>query len=197
MLRRVVLGSACAAAMSVLSAATAYAEAPMGFAGTLSGTYGRSDCSGCSSSDAWALSGQGAFGLGMSDLGGELDLGYQHASSSGFSTNAFGIGGTIFWAPAQWRVGANVNWSQIDTPGPNPDVMSYGAFGEYYVATQITVGLAGGGLNVSGGGASASGTYISGGGIGYIMPDLALTGAIGSTHISKGVGTITNYSVGA
>ena len=195
MLRRTLLGGACAVALAVLPLESASADAPNGFAGTLSGAYGQSSCGGCGTIDNWGIGGQGAFGLGTSDLGAEFDAGYQSSSLSGFSTDAFGIGGSIFWAPAEGRVGGTVGYSTINT-SPDVNVWNYGAFGEYYVAPQITLGISGGGLHANCCGSSASGTYIGGGGIGYIIPDLALTGSISSVHVNS-FGSATSYGVQA
>jgi hypothetical protein len=189
------MGAACAAVLAVLPFESASAEAPNGFAGTLSGAYGQSSCGGCGSIHNWGISGQGAFGLGTSDLGAEVDLGYQGSSLAGFDSHAFGFGGNIFWAPVQGRLGATVGYTTLDT-NPDVNVWNYGVFGEYYIAPQITLGVAGGGLTASCCGSSESGTYIGGGGIGYIIPDLALIGTISSTHADN-FGTATSYGIAA
>lgn len=196
MLKTKLAGAACAAVLAVLPFGSAFADAPNGFAGTLTGSYGQSSCSGCETQDNWGIGGQGAFGLGTNDLAAEVGVGYQGSSITGFDTNVYGFNGSLFWAPAQGRLGATAGYSAVNTSLGDGHVWNYGAFGEYYVMPQITLGLAGGGLNISADGTSVSGSYIGGGGIGYVIPDLALIGTISSVHVS-GAGSATSYGVSA
>ena len=54
-----------ALAVSVVPFTPVMAAAPVGFAGTVGGSYGQVDCDGCTdSSDAWGIAGSGAFGFG-------------------------------------------------------------------------------------------------------------------------------------
>jgi len=171
------------------------AAAPVGFAGVLGANYSNTSCSGCGSANGWGLNGQGAFGLGMSDLGAEIDGGVAGSFESGGGTSA-GVGGNIFWAPAQGRLGATVDWNHISIPGPDGDVTSYGGFGEFYASNQFTLGGNAGGLHLSSSGASVNGMYLNGGGTLYAMPDLGITGSIGYNHIGKGFGNVMTYSIG-
>lgn len=189
------LGSASVLAAAMLLSAPAMAGAPMGFAGVLSGNYSNTSCSGCGSQNGWGLGGQGAFGLGMSDLGGEVNANYNGFSGAG-SPSVFGVGGSLFWAPVQGRVGGSFSWSEISSSGnPNLDTLTYGGFGEFYASDMFTIGGNAGGMHLSAGGGSANGYYIGGGATAYVMPNFGVTGAISYSHLGSGIGGMAAYSI--
>jgi hypothetical protein len=187
------------AAASLALATPAFADAPIGFAGTLSGSYSSWNFSGSGggSSNLWSADGQAAFGLGMQDIGAEIDGGYHNLSASGGggSVDIWNIGGDLFWAPGQQgRLGATVQYESLNGGGPNAHLTQYGAFGEFYASNMLTLGLNGGGWTGGSGtfGSSSSGGYVGGGATGYIMPNLALTGAI--NYFSGSGAHLTGYS---
>src|SRR5450755_4232375 len=100
----------CAATLAL--ATPALADAPVGFAGTLSGSYSNWNFSGSGSgsTNVWNADGQAAFGLGMQDIGAEIDGGYHNISGNGGGNiDVWNVGGNLFWAPAQQgRLGATV-----------------------------------------------------------------------------------------
>ena len=176
--------------------ASAMAAAPMGFAGTLSGAYGSSSCDGCDSTDAWTIGGSGAFGLGAGgQFGGQIDASYNSVSD----VDVFGLGGSLFWAPAMGRAGGTIFWATADESGVNVDGFTYGVFGEYYVGNAITIAAKGGGLSLSadayGFSDTETGGYIGGALTGYIIPNLAIQGDITFSSVSD-LDT-TNYGIGA
>ena len=72
----------CAATLAL--ATSALADAPVGFAGTLSGSYTNWTFSGSGSGSAnlWGDDGQAAFSLGMQDIGAEIGGGYHNLSAT-------------------------------------------------------------------------------------------------------------------
>jgi hypothetical protein len=193
------MAGACVASLALAS--PAFADAPVGLAGTLSGSYSNWNFSGSSggSSNVWSADGQAAFGLGMHDLGAEIDGGYHNLSSGGSgsgSIDVWNIGGDLFWAPAQQgRLGATVQYESLSGSGANAHLTEYGAFGEFYASDMITLGLNGGGWTSGSHSAFGSGTdggYVGGGVTGYVMPNLALTGQI--NYFSGSGAHLTNYS---
>ena len=171
-----------ALALSAIPMSAAMAAAPVGFAGTVGASYGQVDCDGCGEdSDSWSIGGSGAFGVAP-NIGAQVDLGY----SSIEETDLFGIGGSVFWAPAMGRLGGTLSWqtSSEDDVGFDVDLdaFTYGVFGEYYLGRALTLGAKGGGININvdGGGFEddTNGAYIGGALTGYILPNLAIQGDV-------------------
>jgi hypothetical protein len=79
----------------------------------------------------------------------------------------------------------------------------YGGFLEYYLSDALTAGVKAGGVSsngsVGGGGfggaASGTGSYVGGGLIGYILPDVALSGHV--LYQNAGGGNSTSFYAGA
>jgi hypothetical protein len=191
--RTTLLGGVCALALSAIPFTSAMAGAPMGFAGTLGASYGQSSCSGCGTQDNWNVNGAGAFGF-TPMFGGEIDAGYNNVSGSGFSSDVWGVGGSLFWAPAFGRVGGTVAYATTNSGG-NAHIVTFGGFGEFYASNFFTVGLKGGGFSFDTSGFSDTGGYVGGAVTGYAMPDLAITGSIDYATIS-GL-DLTNFGIGA
>ena len=183
----------------------AFATAPAVFAGTISADYANTNLSGGgASADSWGFNAAGAFGLGVSDIGAQIDGSYHRSSASGIDANQWLVGGSIFWAPGDmWRIGPNVTYRAIDFTGAasglDVHATSYGVFGELFVSDAITIGVKGGGadgsVNVSGfGSGSASGGYVGGELTGYVLPDLAIKGSIDYVDIDSA--KVTSYGIG-
>jgi hypothetical protein len=193
---------ASAAAMGLVISAPALADAPVGFAGTLGGSYTDRNFGGDAhgSANLWAAEGQAAFGLGMfgvRDLGAEIDGGYHNLSRNGGGgiDQIWNVGGHLFWAPGtQGRLGATV---QYDSFSGHRHLTQYGGFAEYYLNEMITLGLNGGGWSGRRGtfGRGDDGGYVAGGVTGYAMPDLALTGQV--SYFSGSGAHLTNYTAQA
>ncbi len=191
--RTTLFGAISVIALSAIPFTSAMAAAPMGFAGTLAGSYSNVSCDGCNSADVWNVNGSAAFGFNPI-FGGEIDAGYNNVSSGGSSIDLWGIGGSLFWAPPMGRAGATFQYANFGVSGFNVNTYSYGVFGEYFASPNITVGLKGGGLTLSNSG-SESGGYVSAALIGYIIPDVAITPFVDYTSISS-LDT-TNFGIGA
>jgi len=206
MLNRTKLLLASTALVVSVPIAPAMAAAPMGFAGTIGASYGQVDCDDCGdSSDAWTIDGSGAFGFGPM-FGGQVDVGYTSLDE----TDLFGVGGSLFWAPAMGRAGVSLLWqtTEQDLFGFDVDVdgLTYGVFGEYYVGDYFTIGAKGGGVSVNfdAGGADddVSGSYIGAALTGYVMPNLAIQGDVLFTGVDDFLGSdedldTTTFTIGA
>jgi hypothetical protein len=194
------MAGVCTATIGLALSAPAFADAPQGFAGTLSGSYTDWNFSnGGGNANLWSTNGQAAFGLGMQDLAAEFDGGY-HSVSNGSAGNLdiWNVGGHLFWAPAApWRVGGTLQYESLSGFGANTHLYQYGAFGEYYFNDMVTLGLNGGGWSGRQGtfGTGNSGGYVGGGATAYVMPDLALTGQI--NYFSGDNAHLTNYTAQA
>jgi hypothetical protein len=162
-------------------ASPALADAPQGVAGTLSAQYGQWDFAGATA-DHWNVAGQAAFGFAP-QFGGEIDAGYANLSGTS-SVDLWNIGGSAFWAPAFGRIGGTLQYQTANGSGVDVDQTQYGAFGEYFISNAVTLGLNAGGISASapaacaGCSVSGDGGYVGGGLIGYLMPNLSLTGSI-------------------
>ena len=187
------LAGACAAVMGIASTVPALAEAPQTFAGTLSGSYGNLSISGGGGdADIYGGDGQAAFGLGMPNLGAEVDAGYHYLSANGGSIDTYNIGGHAFWATMQGRLGATVQYQSLSGSGFSAHITNYGGFGEYYASDAITLGLNAGGYTASAFGSSDNDIYIGGGFSGYLTPNVAVTGLI--NYYNATGGNLTSYT---
>ncbi len=199
--RSLLAGSALAAVL----ATSAYAAAPNGFVGTISGDYANTGYSGGGdNANIWGINAAGAFGLGMNDIGAQVDGTYHRISVSSIDADIWSVGGSIFWAPGTFRAGPSVSYTNLDFSGAASGIdahaTTYGVFGEFFLSDAFTAGLKGGGttgkLNISGfGSGSDSGSYFGGELVGYAMPDLAIKGNV--DYVEIGGGHITSYGVNA
>jgi hypothetical protein len=149
-------------------------------AGTLSGSYASDTNSG--SGDLWNIDGS-LTGMFAGNWGGEATGGYHNLSDGvGDSLDIWNVGGSVFWAAAQGRLAATVNYYSTNSFGADLNVTSYGVGGEWYGGPNFTVAVKGGGntVNASAGGfgGSDSGGYAGGMLQWYAMPNLSLSGAI-------------------
>jgi hypothetical protein len=164
--------SAGVLALAAVPLSPANAAAPMGFAGTVGGSYGNSE-----DVDSWNIGGSGAFGFGQ-NFAGQVDLGYNSVEDA----DVWNVGGSLFYAPAMGRAGITVQHLWLEEGGVDVDATRYGVFGEFYASDVFTFGAQAGGMTggVSGFGVSGdeSGWYVGGLLTGYAMPNLAIQGNI-------------------
>jgi hypothetical protein len=179
----------------------AKADAPIGLVGTLSGDYANSDYSGGGGdSDTWGFNAAGAFGLGFNNqIGAEINGGYHNVSFNGPDADIWNIGGSIYWAPAFGRLGPSITYTSLDFGGGfGAHATTYGVFGEFFVSPYITLGIKGGGMDSGGSGFAGnddSGAYVGGALTGYVVPNLAINGAI--DYLDFDFGHLTSYGVSA
>lgn len=148
------------------------------FSGTLTGNYVNADIHtpyGSVSGDGWGGLGEIQLGLGDTGVHAQADASYNALSFSGVDINVSTFDGSVFMPFDSGRAGATVGYTSLggDASG---NQTNYGAFGEFWLGDNATLGAKVGG--VSGNGSSA----VYGGGeiIFYPMPDLALNGEISS-----------------
>jgi hypothetical protein len=167
---------------------TLFGSANAAVSGTLSGSYASGTDS--DSVNLWNIDGSltGTFG---SNWGAEVTGGYHNLDlNDGFgdSLDIWNAGGSLFWAASQGRLAATVNYYSTSEFGANLNVTNYGVGGEWYAGPTFTVAVKGGADTVSGsaGGFSDSetGGYFGGMLEWYVMPNLALSGAVDYTEIA-------------
>lgn len=182
------------------------ADVPVGIAGTISGSYMNiSPPGGGGSENLWGVDAAGAFGVGnFPAVGAEVDGGYHNLSVTGASSNLWNVGGSLFWAGFPGRAGATVSYLSASASAGGISITAntttYGAFLEYYFSDLLTAGAKAGGVSASasagGFGGSGSGSYVGGDVIGYVLPDLALSGHI-LYQSAGGGGNSTSFYAGA
>jgi hypothetical protein len=159
-------------------------------------SYGQvdEDCSGCDTVKNWLLGGVVAGPLSdIPNLNFQFGASYQHNWQDNFSREDWDLGGDVFWANNDGRVGLDVNYRTLTHFGHST---TYGAFGEWYFGN-IT-GMVKGGF-ISNGGASigGSGNYLGAAIAGYFIDNLALTGGVEYTTAISGQGCQTCGRLGA
>jgi hypothetical protein len=159
-------------------------------------SYGQvdNDCSGCDTLKNWLL---GAVVAGpLSDIPNmnfQVGASYDHNWQDNFSAEVWHLGGDVFWANNDGRVGLDVNYSTETHFGHST---TYGAFGEWYFGNITGMAKAGW---ISNGGAPAggNGNYLGAALSGYFIPDLALTGGVEWSQALSGQGCQTCGRLGA
>ncbi len=195
-------GAAAVAALGALWLTPAIA-APVVTSGDVSGGYNYTSVnnSGGNSND-WTVNGSGVVPLGT-NWAAQGNLGYSSISGSGQSeNNTYGIA-SGFYANAMGRLGASVGYSQLNAHNVTVDVTSYGGFADWYANNQFTLSVRGGGISGTGHSqgtsANLSGAdYVGGQVVGYVQPNLALSGTIDYLDIPIAGTSIqtTSYRVG-
>jgi len=183
-IRNLILGGACALALSAVASGAALA----GFAGTISGDYGNLHASGGGSADSWGGNVQGMFGVGPG-WSVEVDGGYHNISASGLNLDNWTVSGDAIWTGTKGRLAAQVGYD--DTSGAGSlHATNYGLVGEWWAQPSFTVSGKGGAFSGSGGG---DGYYLGGALTGYIHDNFALSGGIDYTHLNH-AGNETDYT---
>lgn len=177
--RSFLIGSVSAVAMAAASLGVAQADDFSGFHGTLSGDYANIDVNHGGSADDYGVSGAGTIPLNIYGASAEGDLGYHHLSGNGADADAYNIGGSLFWTPGAGRLGATINYHDLEAGG-SVNVTNYGGFAQYYANDFVTVSAKGGGFS-----GDADGYYIGGQATGYATRDIALNAGIDYAHINR------------
>lgn len=186
--RTAILGAASAVAMIAVSASAALAG---NFSGTLTGDYAHIDGSG-SDANLWGVSGAGVFNLdGPWNIGLHVD--YSNLDGSGFNTDTWSFGGNTFYRGDNGRLGVAVGYSSSDTGFGTFHVTNYGVGGEWWANKMWTFAAKGGGFSGSG---SLDGYYLGGQVIGYVCPNVGISGTVDYAHLSGGLSE-TDYGVKA
>lgn len=152
------------------------------FAGTLTGQYTHVGLNDLPNAEIWGVNGAGAIGLGDTGLNAELDAGYNHMTIAHGHANDWNIGGSLFWKGDQGRIGANVNYTEVDVYGLKAHTTNYGGFGEYYADDMFTFSAKAGGFS-----GDTDGSFVAGGVTGYVLPDFAASLGVSYTHINHAI----------
>jgi hypothetical protein len=202
--RTTILGTACVLGMAL--AAGAAVAAPLTEWGATVNTTGALTDSGTKGSPTekgWLLGGDVAGPInGLSGMNVQVDGNYMHNWSHHESAEQWNLGGSLFWAGMDNRVGVNVIYDTVTHAGT---LTNAGVFAEQYFGN-FTGMLKGGWLNSSGSDIGGHGTYLGGALSGYFIPDLAVTGSLdwgdvvtglANATLSRGDVNVTAWSVGA
>jgi hypothetical protein len=148
---------------------------------TVSGTLGGSYASDTDDNggDLWNANGS-LTGMFTENVGGEVTGGYHNLSDGvGDNLDIWNVGGSLFWAAAQGRIAATVNYYSASIAGFDGNITTYGAGGEWYAGPNFTVAVKGGGDTVGGDlFVSDSGGYAGGMLQWYAIPNLSLSGSV-------------------
>jgi hypothetical protein len=186
--RTTILGTASIVAMA-LAAGPAAAAPLTAWALSANTSFSLDDAN--SGGDTWKgwLLGASAAGPinGIDGLAVQVDGNYTHNWANHQSFEQWNLGGSVFWAGMENRVGINVNYDTVTHTGT---LTNGGVFGEQYFGN-FTGMAKGGWLSTSGSAIGGHGNYLGGALSGYFVPDLAITGSIDWSQIVTGFGSTT------
>lgn len=178
---RILLGAVSALALATMAMGPANAQV---FNGALEGDYSSLDLNAHNgSANVWGGGGSVETALGGLGLNAQLDAGYHDISAFHHDIGDFNVGGDLFWQGDRGRLGATVDYQNLSCCSTTIDVTNYGAFAELYVMPELTVGVKGGAFS---GNFGIEGSYAGGEAVGYVMPDLALSGLLDYTSLDHG-----------
>ena len=178
---RMTMGVACVVAMAAFAAGPAAAAPLTDFAGTLHTGYDHSSPGG---GNQWFVGGAAAGPLGAPNLNFQVDVLFSDTWLSGLSQRSGSVGGALFWAGADGRIGIRGEYNSVSHAG------SAGlgiAFAEGYFGI-ITGMIKGGYVSTTGSGFGGRGGMVGAGAAIYVMPNLAITPAIEYANIVSGQG---------
>jgi len=165
--------------LATLAAGPAAADTLMGFAGMADVSYVNSSFG----NDDYDDDSLNSFGFGaaiafpideIANFNWELNANYFTSSADEYSRITWNLGGSLFWAGPASRSGININYNTMTDYG---SATNGGVFTEWYFGN-ITAGAKAGWLWGGGTAAAGRGNYLGANVGGYIMPNLALTGAV-------------------
>ncbi|GEM_PF-1647731 len=189
--RTTYLGTACVLGMA-LAAVPAAAATLTGFAGNVTTSYGQvdDDSAGSDTMKNWLLGGSVAGPLNdLPNLNFQFDASYAHEWANHQAEEVWNLGGSVFWANNDGRIGVNVNYLNLNNVPTGRNYRSftnYGAIGEWYFGNVTGMAKAGM-ISTSGNRGGGHGTFIGAAISGYFMPDLALTGGVEYSNQVSGV----------
>jgi len=182
--RTTILGTACVLGMAL--AAGQAAAAPLtdwDITANTSFSINDASTSGSQTWKGWLLGGSVAGPLvDLAGLNVQLDASYIHNWASHASYEQWNLGGSIFWAGMENRVGVNVNYDTLTHTGT---LTNGGIFAEQYFGN-FTGMAKGGWLSSSGSRIGGHGNYLGAALTGYFVPDLAITGSFDWADLTTG-----------
>jgi len=156
------------------------ATAVAGVSGTLGASYAN-DSTGSPNLDMWNI--DGSLTWSSPTWGVEAAGGYHNISPG--SLDIWNIGGSVFWNwPSVGRLAGTVNYDDLGSGGLK--FTSYGAGLDWWVNSNVTVDVKGGGTNIDFG---CSGCNVNGGYVGGMLKYYALGGNLALS------GTVDYFSV--
>ena len=181
MMRTKLLVGACAAAVCTLWFGQAAADPTA----TLGGGYSYTDLGGSGGHlNDWSVNGSVAVPVAPNwTVQGDGSYDNFTSSAGGGSAHTTEVGGSAYWNNAKGRIGLTAGYNEFGAGGSSVHFNNYGAFGVLYATPQVTLGLKGGALNGASGLHNAS--YVGGEVVGYVMPNLALSGTIDYASINS------------
>jgi hypothetical protein len=186
-MRMQLLAGAAALALCSVFAGQAMADP----SGTLGGGYDYVQLPGSSAHlNDWNLNGSIAAPITSNiTVQGDASYDYIKPSSGSGSLHSANVSGTAFWQAAQGRIGATAGYNEFgSSTGSGIHFENYGAFGTFYASPQVTLGLKGGEITgVSGLHLGYFGAEV----VGYVTPDVALSGTI--DYASQSSFHVTTY----
>ena len=185
--RTTMMGTACVLAAAALTAGPAAAGTLTDFAGVVNTSYLNSDnsASGSETLKSWLIGGSAAMPLSTLDgLNAQLDASYIHNWADHFSREDWNFGGSAFWANMDSRIGINGSYTNYNEVG---HITTGGLLAEYYFGP-ITVMAKGGWLWGGGSGLGGHGNYLGGAAVGYVIPDVSITGGVEWADLVTGQG---------
>jgi hypothetical protein len=118
----------------------------------------------------------------------QIDGSYDRLEPSvGSGINLWDMDASFFWRDRKGTLGATVAYGSISQIPGSVQVLSYGAFGEWYAAHDLTLRVKGGGFN---GGSGIEGWHAGTSGEFYPLDDLGIT--IDYSYLNGGGGHIHN-----
>lgn len=153
--------------------------------------------------DITAGGGAALFSFGNPGFQAQLDASNEHYAEKGVTGDLTTVTGDFFWRDAKGSIGASLSYHRISAGaygyyyGGSEDVVSYGAFGEWYFNRWLSLRVKGGGYS-----GDLSGEYAGAGFRLYPLPNLALNasydylslnGPYGSGGNADQIGTYAEY----
>jgi hypothetical protein len=195
------LGAAAVVAIGSLWLTPALAN-PVTTSGEIDGGYSYVTANHGGSANDWNINGAAITPI-ANNWAVQGNGGYNNLSATGLNEST-GYGAISGAYVDKWgRLGVAGSYSQLSVAHDTLDAYSYGAFGDWYLAPDVTLSARGGGISGSahamGHSANFSGAYYVGGqGVVYPLPDMAVRGTIEYVAVPVGGTNInsTDYAIG-
>ncbi len=188
-LRIALLGAAA------LLCGTANAGSLDGFTGLLTGTYSYANPK-QADMDTYGFGGVLGYAIPSSNVAVQGGFDYTDLSAKEAATITWSGNGAIAWRTADYALAVFGSYANLNGgPSANNGYGSYGALGEWYPTSDITLRVRGGGVTSDFEDQDGDGGFIGGGASYYVLPQLALN--LDATYSTISVLHTTNVSLGA
>lgn len=157
---------------AALLATSANATDWSGFSGTLTGGYDYSEVRHVAN-NGYSFDGQANYAIPTTKLNVQGLINYSETLADHVSRDTWTSGGALTWRDRNFALGANGNYNSQHVLGGASDYGTYGVFGEWYAADNLTVRVRGGGISGGYDGFHKDGGYYGAGANFYVLPQLA------------------------